>query len=38
MKRVLLSFLHAEVIDRIEKQLRQRHTIDPVFTFRWRLV
>jgi adenine-specific DNA-methyltransferase len=26
-----------ELIGRIEKQLRQRHTLNPVFTFRWRL-
>jgi adenine-specific DNA-methyltransferase len=26
-----------ELIDRIEKQLHQRHTVEPVFTFRWRL-
>jgi adenine-specific DNA-methyltransferase len=26
-----------ELIGRIEKQLRQRHTLEPVFTFRWRL-
>jgi adenine-specific DNA-methyltransferase len=26
-----------ELIGRIEKQLRQHHTLKPVFTFRWRL-
>ena len=26
-----------ELIGRIEKQLRQRHTLRPVFVFRWRL-
>ncbi len=26
-----------ELIKRIEGQLRQRHTLKPVFTFRWRL-
>jgi adenine-specific DNA-methyltransferase len=26
-----------ELIGRIEKQLRQRHTLKPLFTFRWRL-
>ncbi|MGB4781008.1 hypothetical protein [Candidatus Methylomirabilis sp.] len=26
-----------ELIGRIEKQLRQRHTLNPVFTFRWSL-
>jgi adenine-specific DNA-methyltransferase len=26
-----------ELIGRIEKQLRQCHTLNPVFTFRWRL-
>lgn len=26
-----------EPIGRIEKQLRQRHTLKPVFTFRWSL-
>jgi adenine-specific DNA-methyltransferase len=26
-----------ELIGRIEKQLRQRHTLDPLFTVRWRL-
>ena len=26
-----------ELIGRIEKQLRQRHTLEPVFAFRWRL-
>ena len=26
-----------KLIGRIEKQLRQRHTLEPVFTFRWRL-
>jgi hypothetical protein len=26
-----------ELIGRIEKQLRQRHTLTPVFTFRWRM-
>ncbi len=27
-----------ELIKRIEKQLSQRHTLNPVFTFRWTLV
>jgi len=27
-----------ELIGRIEKQLRQRHTLKSLFTFRWRLV
>jgi len=26
-----------ELIGRIEKQLRQRHTLKPLFAFRWRL-
>ncbi len=26
-----------ELIGRIEKRLRQRHALKPVFTFRWRL-
>ena len=26
-----------ELIGRIEKQLRQRHTLRPIFVFRWRL-
>jgi len=26
-----------ELIGRIEKQLNQRHTLNPVFTFRWSL-
>ena len=26
-----------ELIKQIEKQLRQRHTLKPVFTFRWSL-
>ena len=25
-----------ELIGRVEKQLRQRHTLRPVFVFRWR--
>jgi hypothetical protein len=27
-----------ELIDRIEKQLRQRHAAKPVFAIRWRIV
>ncbi len=27
-----------ELIGRIEKHLHQRHTVKPVFAFRWRLV
>ncbi len=27
-----------ELIGQIEKQLRRRHTLKPVFTFRWRLI
>ena len=26
-----------ELIKRVESQLRQRHTLKPVFTFRWSL-
>jgi hypothetical protein len=37
MKRFAIDAQRDELIKRIEGQLRQRHTLNPVFAFRWRL-
>jgi len=37
-RRQLFDAQRHELIGRIEKQLRQRHSSKPVFMFRWRLI
>lgn len=37
MKQFAIDIQRDELIKQIEKQLSQRHTLKPVFTFRWRL-